>query len=102
MNYSRRQLESFGEPFGASATQTKPEGRGRIYGGGGSSTTTPTSTTINQTSIPEYARPYVEKTLGEAGSLTDINANPYQAYGGERYAQFTPMQQQSFSSAANM
>ena len=102
MNYSRRQLESFGEPFGASATQTKPEGRGRIYGGGGSTTTTPTSTTINQTSIPEYARPYVEKTLGEAGSLTDINANPYQAYGGERYAQFTPMQQQSFSSAANM
>jgi len=33
MNYSRRQLEAFGEPLGESVTRLKPGGR--IYGGGG-------------------------------------------------------------------
>lgn len=34
MNYSRRQLEAFGEPFGDSCTRVEP-GRHLIYGGGG-------------------------------------------------------------------
>lgn len=68
--------------------------------GGGSSQ--PTSTTQTTTTIPEYARPYAERALGQAAALTDINANPYQAYTGERFAQFTPLQQKSFEGAYGM
>lgn len=68
--------------------------------GGGSSQ--PTSTTQTTTTIPEYARPYAERALGQAAALTDINVNPYQAYQGERFAQFTPLQQKSFEGAYGM
>jgi hypothetical protein len=68
-------------------------------GGGGSQ---PRETVQTQTTIPEYARPYVEKMLGKTEALTDINKNPYQAYGGERIAGFTPMQQQAFQGVQNM
>ena len=60
--------------------------------------------TLNQTqtSIPEYARPYVEDLLGQAQAVTDINANPYMQYMGDRVAQFTPLQQQAFENAGLM
>ena len=96
MTYSRRQLEYFGEPLGESVTRLKPGGR--IYGGGGSPST-PEKQTIEQTSIPEYAKPYVEKMLGKTEALSNA---PYQAYGGERIAGFTPMQQQAQQAAANL
>jgi hypothetical protein len=96
MTYSRRQLEYFGEPLGESVTRAKPGGR--IYGGGGSPST-PTNQTVTQTSIPEYAKPYVEKMLGKAEAVTNT---PYQAYGGERIAGFTPMQQQAFQGTQNL
>lgn len=67
---------------------------------GGSSQ--PTSQSVTQTSIPEYARPYVESMLGKTAALTNTNTNPYMQYQGERFAQFTPLQQQSYSSAATM
>lgn len=57
------------------------------------------SSTVTQTSIPEYAQPYVERMLGKAEALTSA---PYQAYGGERTAGFTPMQQNAFQQAANL
>jgi len=57
---------------------------------------------IEQTTIPDYARPYVEDLLGSAAGLTDINQNPYMQYMGDRVAQFTPMQQQSYQNAALM
>ena len=56
---------------------------------------TPTQTNITQTSIPDYAKPYVEELLGNAQGLTDINQNPYMQYRGDRVAQFTPLQQQA-------
>jgi hypothetical protein len=59
----------------------------------------PTSQTVTQTTIPEYAKPYVERMLGKTEALT---GTPYQAYGGERIAGFTPMQQQAFQSVANL
>lgn len=96
MTYSRRQLEYFGEPLGESVTRLKPGGR--IYGGGGSPST-PEKQTIEQTSIPEYAKPYVERMLGKTEALTNA---PYQAYQGERIAGFTPMQQQAQQAAANL
>jgi hypothetical protein len=96
MTYSRRQLEYFGEPLGESVTRLKPGGR--IYGGGGSPST-PEKQTIEQTSIPEYAKPYVERMLGKAEALGNA---PYQPYQGERIAGFTPMQQQAQQAAANL
>lgn len=71
-------------------------------GGGGGTTNTPTQTTTNATSIPAYAQPYVESTLGQTSALTDINQNPYQPYTGQRFADFTPLQQQAFAGIAGM
>ena len=64
----------------------------------------PVVQTLNQTqtTIPDYARPYVEDLLGQAQAVTDVNANPYMQYMGERVAQFTPLQQQSYQNAALM
>jgi hypothetical protein len=59
----------------------------------------PTSQNVTQTSIPEYAKPYVEKMLGKTEALTNA---PYQAYQGERIAGFTPMQQQAQQNMANL
>lgn len=59
----------------------------------------PSSSNVTQTSIPEYAKPYVERMLGKAEALSEA---PYQAYGGERTAGFTPMQQNAFQQAANL
>jgi hypothetical protein len=66
---------------------------------GGSPAPAPSSQNVTQTSIPEYAKPYVERMLGKAEAFTSA---PYQPYGGERVAGFTPMQQQAFQSAANL
>jgi hypothetical protein len=50
---------------------------------------------------PQIA-PYAEALLGKAEALTDTGYNPYQQYMGERFAQFTPLQQQSFAAAQAM
>lgn len=60
--------------------------------GGGSSGSG--QTVAYQTNIPEYAAPYFEKLIGQAGAITQA---PYQPYTGERIAQFTPLQQQAFA-----
>jgi hypothetical protein len=70
-------------------------------GGGGGGAPAPSSQTVTQTNIPEYARPYVETMLGKSEALTDIEKNPYQAYGGQRIAEFAPLQKQAFSNVAN-
>jgi hypothetical protein len=54
---------------------------------GGSPPAQPTETV--QTTIPEYAQPYMERLLGKAESLTD---SPYQTYGGQRLS--SPSEQQ--------
>jgi len=54
---------------------------------------------MSQTTIPEYAQPYVERMLGKAEALTEA---PYQAYGGERVAGFTPLQQQAFQNVSDL
>jgi uncharacterized protein YfiM (DUF2279 family) len=40
--------------------------------------------------------------MGKAEALTDISQNPYQTYGGQRVAGFTPLQQQAFQNVAGM
>jgi len=64
----------------------------------------PTVQQIQQTttSIPDYAKPYVENLLGDVQGLTDLNQTPYMQYLGDRVAQFTPLQQQSYQNAALM
>lgn len=57
---------------------------------------------VEQTAIPDYAKPYVENLLGQSAALTDLNYNPYMQYMGERQAQFSPLQQQSYENAALM
>ena len=57
----------------------------------------PTST--SQTTIPEYAQPYVERMLGKAEAATNA---PYQTYGGQRIAEATPEQQAARQSVAGM
>jgi len=59
----------------------------------------PDKTTVTQTSIPDYAKPYVERMLGKAEATTE---QPYQTYGGERIAGFTPMQQQAQQGMTNL
>jgi hypothetical protein len=63
-----------------------------------------TPTQITQTNYgfaPEVA-PYAQDLLGQAKALTDVEYNPYMQYQGERQAQFSPLQQQSFNNAALM
>jgi hypothetical protein len=70
--------------------------------GKGSSQPAPSQQSTNNTSIPSYAQPYVEQMLGQTAALTDINQNPYQNYGGQRVAGFTPMQTQAMTNVGNM
>ena len=67
-------------------------GNNRLYPGGDDPAPAPANQNVTQTSIPEYARPYVERMLGKAEALSNA---PYQAYGGERIAGFTPLQQKA-------
>jgi hypothetical protein len=69
--------------------QIKPQG------GGSGTSSTPTQTNVTNTSIPSYAQPYVESTLGQASALTNINQNPYQPYQGQQVAGFSPLQMQA-------
>lgn len=57
----------------------------------------PTSTT--QTTIPEYARPTVERMVGRAEALSEA---PYQTYGDQRIAESSPEQQAARQAVAGM
>jgi hypothetical protein len=72
-----------------------PEKWAVFYFGGGDDQPQPQQQTVSSTEVPAYARPYVERMLGKTEALSQT---PYQAYGGERLAGFTPMQQQAFQS----
>lgn len=63
-------------------------------GGGGGG-----QTTVSQSTVPEYARPYMEELLGKTQALTQA---PYMQYQGDRIAGFTPLQQQAFQGASGM
>jgi len=97
-SYSRHELYALGEPLGESVTR-RVAGR-VIYGGGGGGGPTQTTSTVTNSNVPEYAKPYVETMLGatqnqlftgpNGGPLTkNAEGNyeiggfqPYKAYGG--------------------
>ena len=56
----------------------------------------------NQYGFAPQLAPYGEDLLGQASALTDPFANPYMQYMGDRVAQFSPLQQQSYENAALM
>ena len=99
MSYSRRQLYAFGEPLGESIT--RKEGGRIVCGDGGGGGGQPSETT-QTTELPEWARGYAKETLAKTAALTDVSQNPYQAYGANRIAGFSPMQQQAQQQAAGM
>jgi hypothetical protein len=97
MRFNDRSMALLGIPDLPADAFKKEGGKIKLHGGGPPSQ--PTSQNVTQTTIPEYAKPYVEKMLGKTEALTQT---PYQAYGGERIAGFTPMQQQAFQGVANL
>ena len=70
----------------------------------------PQQITQTQTTIPDYAKPYVEQMLGAgAGAIYDYDASgkiiglkPYQEYGGDRVAQFSDLQLQAMQGAGKL
>jgi hypothetical protein len=105
-SYSRRELYALGEPLGDSATYRRADG-GYILGdggggGGGSSPANTTSQTTTTQDIPDWAKPYAQDVLSKGKAVTDLNQNPYQAYGGNRIAGFSNLQNQSFQGAQDM
>lgn len=70
-----------------------------LGGGGGGGQPAPQQTNVSQSTVPAYAQPYMETMLGKAQALEDT---PYQTYSGQRIADFNPMQQQAFNTAAGM
>jgi len=67
--------------------------------GGGGSAPQPSSQTVTQTNLPEYARPYFEDLLQRGQAASQVQYQPYQ---GQRVADFTPMQQQGFQGIQNL
>lgn len=58
-----------------------------------------TATTYTTSLPPEIAAPYISRLLGKTEATT---AQPYTPYPGERTAQFTPLQLESFRGAETM
>jgi len=79
-------------------------------GGGGSSQPTHTTSTVSQSSLPEYAKPYYTELLKQTGKnvfSTDSSGNVtgikgYEPYTGQRVAGFSPLQQQVQQEASNI
>lgn len=59
----------------------------------------PTQITEYQTGFAPVIAPYAERLLGRAEAMFE---DPYMQYQGERFAQFTPLQQQAFTGAQAM
>jgi hypothetical protein len=115
-NWSRRELEAFGEPLGDSVTQRKLGG-GYICGGGGGKgggggTPPPQQSTAYQTNVPEYAKPYVtnmlEATQKQLFNMDDSGITgfkPYRPYSTDvnnYFAGFSPMQRQAQQATAGL
>jgi hypothetical protein len=64
----------------------------------GSEPSTPEKTT-QVTDLPDWAKPYAKEALEKGRALSNT---PYQAYGGDRIAGFSPMQLQAQQSAAGL
>jgi hypothetical protein len=67
--------------------------------GKGSSSRAPTRTTSVTTNLPEYAEPFYRRLM----ERTEAESNrPYEPFGGQRFATFTPEQEESFAAATQI
>jgi len=62
----------------------------------------PTTVQQNQYGFAPEVAEYAQNMLGQTAALTDTETNPYMQYQGERVAQFSPLQNQSYQNAALM
>lgn len=99
--------------FGGTPFDGYARGGRRTLGMGGGGGGGPTSTTTNTSNIPDWLRPQVETALGTAtqqifnvdqsGNITGFRPYvPYSKRPEDYVAGFSPMQTQSFQSAANL
>lgn len=65
-----------------------------LYGGGG-----PSQQSVNQTNLPEYARPYFERLLNRTEAVSNDEYVPYQ---GPRVAGFNAAQKEAFNRIGTM
>ena len=80
----------------------------RMDGGGGGGGAPAQQTNISD--LPEWAKPYAQKTLGMAEALTTkkdaegniIGPSEYQTYGRDRTAGFDPLQRQAYEGVGSM
>lgn len=91
-HFSMLPERAFGKKLGFGSAPATLEG-----GSGGGGSAQPTST--SQTTIPEYAQPYMERLLGKSEAASEA---PYQTYGGERIAPVTGEQLAARESVAQM
>lgn len=68
-------------------------------GKGGGGAPQPASQTVNQSNLPEYARPYFEDIMTRG---TTASNTAYQPYQGQRVADFSPLQEQGFQGVQNL
>ena len=119
MKFNDRNMALLGIPdLPAEAFRHIGDNKIQPQGGGGGQQAAPTQTTVNNTSIPEYARPYVETMLGTTQQqlynyetdpatgqkfATSMKGyTPFSEDPSKYVAGFSPMQEQSFKGAANM
>ena len=67
--------------------------------GGGSSGVQQTESTVTQTNLPEYARPFYEEMLGRT---VYESTRPYEAFPGQRLAEFNPFETTAMQGIAEM
>lgn len=67
--------------------------------GGGSSQPTQTTSTVNQSNLPDYAKPYYQDLMSRAQGVANQG---YQSYNGQRIANFSQPTQQYFQGVQNI
>ena len=101
----QRQLAMLDTPAGDLGAFKKEGGKIKLYdmgGGGGGGGGQPANTTQTQTAeLPEWARGYAKDVLAKGQALTDTSQNPYQAYTGQRQADFSGLQKTAMQSVAS-
>lgn len=71
----------------------------RLHISMGGPSSSPVTQQTNITELPEWAKPYAQDTLARGQALTQ---QPYQTYGADRIAGFSPLQQQAQEQVAGM
>lgn len=69
------------------------------FGKGGSQQATPTTTTVNQNKLPDFAQPYLQQALSQGQALSQ---NAYTPYPGQQLAPLADQQVQSMQLAGQL